>query len=233
MAFESPLCILIRRLCSANKKLFKDVFDDINKTPTLAQYIPAFTSFESKDGNLLVTGNSSLPLIRYTIGDNGGVISFGEMLHHLSKNDIHLKEEMIRVGIEDCYYQLPFVYVYERTDFSTKLYGAIIYPEYVKSALLHKDIEKSITGKFTMLTCFDEKQDEYLEVNVELKQGIMESDKLNEEVTTLISESLIFRSAEHRNNAQMIPEKVKPRIFFWSHEHPLHFQSGIKQKWVK
>ncbi len=31
----------------------------------------------------------------------------------------------------------------------------------------------------------------------------------------------------------MMPGKVEPHITFWPHEHPTHFQTGIKQKWVK
>jgi phenylacetate-coenzyme A ligase PaaK-like adenylate-forming protein len=122
--------------------------------------------------------------------------------------------------------------VYERTDLSTKLYGAIIYPEYIKAALHDSLIEKYITGKFTMHTEHDDHQDEYLEINVELKPGINESEWLLKEVTKVISASLLKHSAEHKNNAHMMPGKVEPRVIFWPHNHPRHFQAGIKQRWV-
>jgi len=129
--------------------------------------------------------------------------------------------------------ELPFISIYERTDFSTKLYGAIIYPEYIKLGLQNDVLERYLTGKFTMFTKNDPNEDEYLEVNIELKSGITESDWLNQEVTRLITESLIEHSAEYKNNADMMSGRVKPRIVFWPHENPTHFQTGIKQKWVK
>ncbi len=84
-----------------------------------------------------------------------------------------------------------------------------------------------------MFTQHDEKQDEYLEINVELKPGINESEWLQEQVTELVSNNLKAQSAEHKNNANMLNGKVKPRVVFWPHEHPTHFQTGIKQKCVK
>jgi phenylacetate-CoA ligase len=138
-----------------------------------------------------------------------------------------------KVGITDTITELPFVHVYERTDLSTKLYGAIIYPEYIKAALQDGLMDKYLTGKFTMHTEHDENQDEYLEVNVELKQGINESEWLTSEVTKAINCSLLNHSAEHKNNAHMMPGKVEPRVVFWPHSHPTHFQPGTKQKWVK
>ena len=84
-----------------------------------------------------------------------------------------------------------------------------------------------------MFTKTDKKQDEYLEINIELKPGTTESDWLVREVALSIINSLMGRSAEYKNNADMMPGRVEPKIIFWPHEHPVHFQTGIKQKWVK
>lgn len=233
MAEETPICILIRRLALKNEKIYTKIFGQATRLPTLAQYIPHFINFESTDGRVYCTGDNVLPLVRYEIGDNGGTWYFKDLETIFAEEGVDLKAEAEKVGIADTVAELPFVYVYERTDLSTKLYGAIIFPEYVKVALQEHSIEKYITGKFTMFTKHDDNQDEYLEINVELKPGINESDWLKEEVSKLVSESLIAKSAEHKNNVHMLNGKVTPRIVFWPHEHPTHFQTGIKQKWVK
>jgi len=232
MAEETPVSILIRRLALKNKNLYKKLFQD-NRLPTFAQFHPDFINFECTDGNIYCTGDNILPLIRYEIGDNGSVLDFSAVEKIFRSEGLDLRREIRKRRLEDTVTELPFVSIYERTDFSTKLYGAIIYPEYVKAGLQNEDLEKYITSKFTMFTKTDEKQDEYLEINIELKPGTTESDWLVREVALSIINSLMGRSAEYKNNADMMPGRVEPKIIFWPHEHPVHFQTGIKQKWVK
>jgi phenylacetate-CoA ligase len=78
MAFETPTSIKARKIASKNLDFFQSLFFGTQKTPTFAQYIPEFICFESSERNILLTGNNSMPLIRYAIGDNGGVMSFDE-----------------------------------------------------------------------------------------------------------------------------------------------------------
>jgi phenylacetate-CoA ligase len=234
MSEETPLAILIRRLAIQHIGLYTKLFGETTRLPTLTQYIPSLIQFECMDGRIYCSADSALPLVRYEIGDNGGILSFNDIESIFGKEGFDLRKEAKKVGIEDTITELPFVYIYERTDFSTKLYGAIIYPEYIKKGLQDEKLEKYITGKFTMHTKYDDKEDEYLEVNIELKNGINEPEWLLHEVTRAISLSLIEKSAEHKNNVHMMPKgKVDPRIVFWPHEHETHFKSGGKQKWVK
>lgn len=233
MAEETPISILIRRLALKHKTLYKKIFREATQLPTLAQYIPQFINFECVNKSIYCTGDNVLPLVRYEIGDNGGVMYFKDMEKIFAEEGIDLIAEARKVGIADTVAQLPFVYVYERTDLSTKLYGGIIYPEYIKAGLQNGNLDKYITGKFTMFTRHNKKQDEYLEINIELKPAITESHWLAHEVSRSVVESLMEKSAEYKNNAHMMPGRVEPAIVFWPHEHPTHFQTGIKQKWVK
>jgi phenylacetate-CoA ligase len=233
MAEETPISILIRRLALKNNKIYKKLFSEATRLPTLAQYIPNFINFEAVNKNIYVSGDNILPLVRYEIGDNGGVINFDDVERIFLEEGLNLRKEAKRVGIVNTIAELPFVYIYERTDFSTKLYGAIIYPEYIKAGLQHPTLQKYITGKFTIFTKNDAKQDEYLEINIELKPKINESEWLSRESARHIVQTLLIKSAEYANNANMMPDKVKPRIVFWPYEHPMHFQAGVKQKWIK
>jgi phenylacetate-CoA ligase len=233
MAEETPISILIRRLALKHPTLYKKIFVDANRLPTFAQFDPQFINFECVNKNIYCTGDNILPLIRYEIGDNGGVIDFSEVQKIFKEEGLNLLKEAEKAGIEDTIAELPFVYIYERTDLSTKLYGAIIYPEHVKTALQNVDVEKYITGKFTMFTKHDKKQNEYLEINIELQPNTTESDWLATETTKLIVDCLLDKSAEYKYLTDMLNGKVRPDIVFWPYEHPMHFQTGIKQKWVK
>lgn len=233
MAVETPIAILIRRMALENKEIYERLFTDASRLPTLAQYDPNFIHFEAQDKNVLVSGMNTLPLVRYAIGDNGDVWGLKDIEGIFKEEGVDLRAEAKQAGISDTIRELPFVYIHERTDLSTKLYGATIYPEYIKAGLEHPDLEDLITGKFTMLTEHDQKQDEYLEVNVELAVGIQPNDRLYEKVMDAIYNALAERSAEYRYMTGTIKERIIPRVRLWPHEYPPFFKTGGKQKWVK
>jgi phenylacetate-CoA ligase len=233
MAYETPTSILIRRLALGNKKIFEALFTDIHRTPTLAQYNSLFITFEAQGGNVLLTGDNTIPLVRYAIGDKGGILNFPQIVEELSLSSVHFGKEAKKAGIEDIVTELPFVYVYERSDLSTKLYGAIIYPEPIKEALQSSKLNKLVTGKFTMATRFDRKQNQFLEVNIELKPGVRAREDMKLISAKLIVERLLVRNAEYRNNYGSMPHKVMPRIKLWLYGHHRYFKGGGKQRWVE
>ena len=232
MAFETPLSILIRRLASKNESLFNDLFRGISKTPTLAQYIPDFVSFEAPNGELLITGDSAIPLIRYSIGDHGGVYTFQEMVERCRAQGIDLLKEAKTAGISKDIYELPFVYVYERIDLATTLYGLQIYPETIKEVLLHKRFQDTFTGKLTLITKFDDNQDQYLEVNLELKPRAQATKVFTSELISEILKNLREKNSEFRELSDFLGKRSEPRLVFWQYEDPLYFKTGIKQSWV-
>jgi phenylacetate-CoA ligase len=234
MASETPLSILLRRLALKHKALYKEIFSEAYRLPTLAQFIPDFVSFEAgKKGEVFATGGTAMPLVRYDIGDQGGVFSFTEAVRKCEKVGIDLVAEAKRAGIADTVLELPFVYLYERADLSTKLYGAIMYPEHVKIGLQNSRFEKFITGRFTMTTEHDTEHNEYLEINVELHHGVKDGEKIRKDLVESIVKSLSASSGEYLYLKNSIHNKTIPHIVFLPHEHPTYFPAGIKQKWVK
>ncbi|HUZ93248.1 MAG TPA: phenylacetate--CoA ligase family protein, partial [Candidatus Paceibacterota bacterium] len=66
MAFETPTAILARRLALKHKGIFAELFPGTLRAPTLAQYNPLFVTFEATpEGELLLSGDSAIPLVRY------------------------------------------------------------------------------------------------------------------------------------------------------------------------
>jgi len=231
MAYETPTAILVRRLALKHKDVFKKIFGNLTKLPTLAQYHPAYMTFETNaDGEVLITGDSAMPLIRYAIGDHGGVITYAEIEALFREHGIDLDGEARAAKI--CLRKLPFVYVYARSDLSTKLYGAIIYPEHIRSALENESLQGYLTGKFSVQTVTDDQHNQFLEVNVELKKMQTASEDLKREVGRRVLDSLLQKNAEYSNNHAHLKERIHPRIVFWPNEDPTHFKPGIKQKWV-
>lgn len=233
MAFETPVSILVRRLAIQKPALFESLFGKINKTPTLAQYIPSFTSFEVEKGEILVTGDSSMPLVRYSIGDHGGVWTFDDVVGKFAEHGIDLLKEVERNGILKNLCQLPFVYVYERLDFSTTLYGLQIYPEIIREVLLEEPFNKILTGKLTLVTRFDKNQDQYVEVNLEMQKNKKITAIMKNQLLRSIVKNLRSQSSEFHELSDYLRERAHPKLIFWPAEDPLYFKSGVKQSWVK
>jgi len=234
MAYETPLSILIRKIASKKSELFSDIFGNITKTPTLAQFNPLFVNFECIDGNIVLTGNSEIPLVRYGIGDRGGVYSYNEITAILEKHNIDLAKEEKKAGIEDSLSKLPFVFVFERNDFSVTLYGLQIYPEIIRETALQSPFDNFLSGKFLMMTKFDKKQNQFLEINLELKKDINSVPApAKKSLLKRVVRNLRQKSSEFRELSDHLKSKANPRLVFWSHESPDFFKAGVKQKWVK
>lgn len=233
MAYETTISILIKRLALKNKSIFKDLFSHATKVPTLAQFNPLHINFEAlEDGEVVLTGDSAIPLVRYAIGDHGGVFSFNEMEKLTKKYGVDIRKEEKKVGIKETH-QLPFVYVYERNDNATTIYGLLIYPEIIREALLDKMLAKSLTGKFNMETKFDKKQDQFLEINLELRKGEKTTGALKKNTEKMIFNELRAKSSEFKELSDFLGKRARPKLVFWPAEHPTYFKPGVKQKWTK
>lgn len=233
MASETHLSIFISRMALKNRTLFNELFSEASKVPTLAQFNPLFINFEVVNKDIVLTGNNTVPLVRYAIGDCGGVFNLDEACSIFKKHGANLLNEFRKLNIrQENFFKLPFVYVYERKDFAIKLYGATVYPEHIREALLHSSINRNLTGKFTLVRKYDKKHDQYMEINCELQKDKTSSNILKKKIKKAVVKNLLEKNAEYHNNFKSIPKKVEPKIILWPHEHPLYFKPGTKQKWV-
>ncbi len=146
-----------------------------------------------------------------------------------------MRKETKKAGIEKFWYELPFVYVYERSDFSTNLYGLQVYPEPVREALLKNPLSAYLTGKFTLETRFDNKQNQYLLIHLEMRKyhnGTLPQ-SIRRATINAIVEQLEFKNSEYRELHKFLGKRALPHLQFWPAEDPKYFKLGIKQKWVK
>lgn len=232
MAYETPASILIRRLAVKNKKMFGEFFGEIQKLPTLAQYNPLFIAFESPRDEILITGNSSIPLVRYSVGDRGGVMNFSDAKDKLKKFNVDLEREASRTGIGGCVYELPFVYVYERKDLAVKLHLRDIYPEIIRDVLVAKPFNKYFSGKFSMATRYGNTHDQYLEINLEIRRNKKAGNRLKKMLHENLLRALRTKTTGPGNPDEFIKRPNLIKTVHWPAEHPLYFKSGVKQKWV-
>ncbi|KAJ3292700.1 hypothetical protein HDU79_001159 [Rhizoclosmatium sp. JEL0117] len=144
LANETLLSATIRNFLASRPDLMKTLFGK-ERIPSFMQYDPLNRYFERHptDGSLVVTtmpppprGDMAMPLLRYCIGDDGGIIGFDELMVFLKGNGydpmVELKETRIR--------KLPFVWVFGRAFWTVSMYGANVYVENIMVGLEQPDV---------------------------------------------------------------------------------------------
>jgi phenylacetate-CoA ligase len=233
MSHETPTAIAIRRQATEEPEIFRAMFGELNKQPTFTQFLPEMFYFEEVGGGVVCSSYSGLPLVRYDLKDHGGVLTQGQVGAIYQQSGKVLRDELKRVGIDAHSWNLPFVYVYERSDFSVTFSGAQIYPEEIRRALLDDTLQDKVTGKFTMIAGYDKSAKNYLEINVELMQDVEPSQDLVQLITKTTVARLLKENSEYRSLYGEYGSALSPHVKLWPNEHPLYFSGKGKQKWVQ
>lgn len=182
LATETPLSICIRRFLANHPDAARALFGE-SRLPTLAQYHPASRLFETHEGTLLFSGDNGIPLVRYHIADNGGVLGYPEMLRFLAGYGF---DPLAELGAGRGARKLPFVYVFGRSAFTVSYFGANIYPENITVGLERTPVDRWVTGKFVMESREDTDLDRYLAIAVELAPGVEGTPDMRQAITTSI-----------------------------------------------
>ncbi|MFO7580846.1 MAG: hypothetical protein R6W74_11675 [Nitrosomonas halophila] len=226
---ETPFSIAIRRWLAQHPDAARALFGE-SRLPTLVQYDPASRFFEEHDNTLVVSGENSVPLIRYHIADKGGLISYQAMWRFLETQGI---PACTALGLPADFQprELPFVYVFGRADFTVSYYGANIYPENVTVGLEQPNITSWVTGKFVLETEEDDHGDKTLHIAVELLPDITGHPDMAPIIADSIRQQLLRLNSEF---AQYTPlERQTPRISLHAFADPEYFPVGVKHRYSR
>jgi phenylacetate-CoA ligase len=226
---ETPLSIAIRRWLARHPDAARRLFGE-SRLPTLVQYDPVSRFFETQEGTLVVSGENSVPLVRYHIADKGGLIDFEEMQAFLESEGV---EVLSQLDLPNDFQprELPFVYVFGRADFTVSYYGANIYPENVSVGLEQPDIMSWVTGKFVLEIRETGDGDNILHIAVELLPG----KATNETMVPIIAESI--RKELLRLNSEFahyLPvERQMPQVTLHAFADAEYFPAGVKHRYTR
>jgi phenylacetate-CoA ligase len=226
---ETPFSVAIRRWLADHPEAARLLFGE-SRLPTLVQYDPASRFFEMHEGTLVVSGENSVPLVRYHIADKGGVLSFDEMCNFLREQGVQPLSEL---GLDEDFQprNLPFVYVFGRADFTVSYYGANIYPENVTVGLEQPGIMVWVTGKFVLETQETEDGDKYLHIAVELLPGVEPDVAMAPVIAASIRAQLVRLNSEFANYTPA--ERQLPRITLHSFADSEYFPTGVKHRYTR
>jgi phenylacetate-CoA ligase len=224
---ETPLSITIRRWLAEHPEAARSLFGE-SRLPTLVQYDPLSRYFEVQDGTLLFSGDNGIPLIRYHICDQGGLISYAAMREFLAEWGF---DPISNLAGERGVHALPFVYVFGRSHFTISYFGANIYPENVTVGLEQAPICDWVTGKFVLQVQQNEDLNQFLAIAVELAPGIVADEIKQQQITTAIHSQLCRLNSEFAN---YVPTAFQqPQVTLYTTGDPTYFPVGIKHRYTR
>jgi phenylacetate-CoA ligase len=226
---ETPLSINIRKFFATRPELAREVFGE-SRLPTLVQYDPLSRWFEVHDGTLVVSGDNGVPLLRYHIADKGGVIPYDEMMRVVAAADPDQAGEILRSS-EQGAWNLPFVYLFGRADFTVSYFGANIYPENISVGLEQSEVRDWVSGKFVLQVVETTDCNEALSITVELLPGIADDKARHAIIADTIVKQLRRLNSEFAN---YVPAKYqRPLIALKAHGDPEWFPPGVKHRYTR
>jgi phenylacetate-CoA ligase len=229
--FETPASIMIRKMVQYNQPLNQALFSS-KLTPTLTQYNPLLTFFQTIDSELHLTANSGVPLIKYNLKDHGSILSKNQIVKTFENYGIDFYQELKGNNISNTLHNLPFVFVTNRSDNAVSFYAIKIFPDYIRDSIETKMLSKLLTGKFTLTKAHNSKHHPQLIVHIELNSHTQPSLELKKIILNSVVKSLKRNCDEYRFLISSIGDRAIPIIKLHSYQQSQYFKIGIKQKWL-
>ena len=226
---ETPLSIAIRRRLAERPDVAREIFGQ-SRLPTLVQYDPRTRYFEEIDGTLLFSGDNGIPLIRYHIADEGGLIAYGLMIKLLINQDIMINDLKAEMG-DAPVRELPFAFVFGRSHFVLSYFGANIYPENISVGLEQPETQSWVTGKFVMETLEDGDRNLRLHIAVELAP----QESASAERARIAAQNIRLQLRRLNSEfAHYVPEPYQiPQIDLRPFGDPDGFPVGVKHRYTR
>lgn len=220
LANETPLSVAVRRFLVGRPDLARALFG-ASRLPALFQFDPTHRYVEQRDGALLLTADGGAPLVRYAIGDQGGVLAYEDVLTFCAQHGfdpVAASVAAVRTA--------PFVYVFGRALSTVSFFGANVYPENIAPALERAAIAAAVTGRFVLETRED--GDRELHLAVELTPGgSVDADAL----AAAVRAELLRTNSEF---AHYVPaERQLPEVTLRPAGDPEYFPLGVKHRYVR
>ncbi|TPX38054.1 hypothetical protein SmJEL517_g00292 [Synchytrium microbalum] len=245
LACESVLSTHIRGWLASNPAIAKELFQR-DRLPSLMQYDPFCRFMEMTHENTIAfttvppkasTEEGGLeaviaPLIRYSIGDSGNIMSFDDMIKFCMDRGFDALRAVGSMSADlQTIRKLPFVWVFGRAFWTVSLYGANVYVDNVMVGLEQSSVSDHVTGKFVLYVAKDANEDSILAVIVELAPKAVDSDTLKSAIAASIRDELIKLNSEY---GHYVPKEYQlPMVTLLPYGDPTRFKIGVKHQYIQ
>ncbi len=123
------------------------------------QYGPNETLLEAIDNELVFNSSGGIPVVRYTIHDNGNKLPFDKVFLIAEDHGYNLVKLLKDEGwSQGDIFPFAFSYIFGRSDGTVGISGVNVYVHNIKEALDSLVLGMMNTGKFRMQTVYDERR---------------------------------------------------------------------------
>lgn len=224
---ETQASIIVRRRIAEDIEARRRLFQQ-ERMPSFLQFHPEHKYFEEVNDELVFTAPGGIPLVRYNVHDSGGVLTRADITTAIPA----MKEYFDQLESEHKLWNLPFVYVYGKSDHTVILYGANVYPENIKRGLESEDIVENFSGKIIMSIDLDEKKDQRLMIEVECAPNRKPTKSLEEKTKERVYEVLLRENSEYKVVNTAIGKRTIPYIKLFEWENKKFKGKNVKHMWT-
>ncbi|MBX5490570.1 MAG: hypothetical protein IRZ14_05380 [Chloroflexi bacterium] len=177
LGYETPLCLLVRRLCARVPALARSLFGGA-ALATLVQYDPLDHFLETCQGEIVLTTRGGVPLVRYNTHDRGGLLSFEELVARCRAHGLDLAAELRARGHDPQRVRpLPLLYAHGRPD-AVVVRGATVDAEQVRRVLERPSLRLVLSGRFQLGAVENPPGCTVLRIIAELREGMAPREEL-------------------------------------------------------
>lgn len=217
MGTESKLSILIRKIARENPEFSKKLFGSNEGIPMIFQFPPQAKWIEEVNEEVVFTGLTGFPSVRYNMHDRGGVISFEEMMKAAKEDGYDLLGMLDDLGYKDKQLApFPFLYVYGRSDGGVSIDGGNIYTADMDSVLSNLEISNLGIREYMLDIFMDNNTGKMrLLIHLELEEGIDPEEIKKEElerITEIVCKTISATNPDYRKSLQDNPSSATPII---------------------
>lgn len=221
LAHETPASIRLRRSVASTPGAAEAVFGS-RRLPSLMRYDSGIRRFDTADGELFLTTDGVVPLVRYTLGDTGGAAAYSALLRRCA-------EAGVPATAPEPDMSERYVWLFGRPLFALSMYGANIYPETIAAGLERDDAYADLTGKFVMEIV--EGEQPRLRVIAEVVPGRPVTDVRTDTMSLSLLTALREQNGEYAN---YVPEHLQPPLFeLRPHADTAYFPTGVKHRYTR
>ncbi len=219
ISMETFLSVKIKRLAWRRAALREALFDSDRLPCFLGQYSPQhFLIHESGGGDgprefdvTVLNLKTSLPRIRYNVGDEGGIISFPRMKKILEAQGLSLSD-LAENSAGTPPIPFPFLYIFGRSDGTVFFDGATITPSDIYEAVLADTDLSAKVHTFKLSVEPDAGQAARLKIEIELNEGVAASEPLAERCRAVLLFHFLEKNCCYRQAYEKDPEGAQPVI---------------------
>lgn len=211
MGHETATTIAIRRAAHADPRVAEALFGTDAVLPTFVEYDPHLRYAEvDGEGRFLFTIDSSLPLIRYRINDQGSIQTPWQVAEVLRRygHRIPIRTSTLGAG---------FLALHGRSDVAASFYAVKLYPAHVLEALQEPGIHEVVTGKFVLATRTDEHFAQHLDLHVELRETAAPPAAFGPLLARRVVAALCRTNSEYRKLHAVLGTAAEPNISLEPH----------------